>query len=154
MTRFLLFIFAIFTLTQAAVAEPKDEPNAEKLKELQEFKVKYLCQEMDLPADKQAEFSKLYMQYENERSTLFRELHKNFKHLSKSQSHTDVDYANAAEKMASAKSREGDLEMKYFNIFKTMLTPKQLYLMKRAEDKFDRKLGEMHRKNNGNKQKK
>lgn len=149
MKRFLLILITLISLTPAALAEPKDEPTAEMLKELQEFKVKYLTQEMDLPADKQSEFTKLYMQYENERSALFRDLHKRFRSMCKIQTPSDAEYMSAAESMSTAKAREGELEKKYFNKFKIILTPKQLYNMKRAEGKFDRKLDEMRRKGNG-----
>lgn len=146
MTRFLLLFFALTLFMPGAMAEPKAEPTAEMLKELQEFKIKYLIQEMELPVEKQAEFSKIYTQYENERTGLFRELHQCFNSVYKNQDPTDTEYAVAAESMATAKAREGGLEKKYYNKLKTILSPKQLYLLKSAERKFDRKLGEMRRK--------
>ena len=39
--------------------------------ELQEFKIKYLIQEIDLPADKQADFTKIYTQFDHDRESLF-----------------------------------------------------------------------------------
>ncbi|MCM1319193.1 MAG: hypothetical protein NC217_02290 [Muribaculaceae bacterium] len=127
------------------MAEPK-EPTAEKLKELQEFKIKYLIQEMDLSADKQAEFTKLYTQYDNERSTLFRDIYQRVKSMRQNQNPTDTDFMVIAETMATAKAREGALEQKYFNKLKTILSPKQLYTLKCAEQKFDRKLNEHRHK--------
>lgn len=153
MTRFLLLIFALTLFMPGAMAEPKDEPTAEMLKELQEFKIKYLIQETDLPTESQAEFTKIYSQYENERAALFRELHQRFRSMRRNQNPTDTEYMVAAESMATAKAREGELEKKYYNKLKTILSPKQLYLLKRAEQKFDRKLGEMRHKK-GHKSKK
>lgn len=147
MKRIILALFAITMIAVQAVAEPK-EPTADMLKELQEFKIKYLIQEMELPTEKQAEFTKLYSQYENERASLFRELHQRNKSIRKNSSPTDTEYQVAAESMANARYREGELETKYFNKFKTMLSPKQLYLLKRSEQKFERKLGEMKHKQN------
>lgn len=152
-TRFLLIFFALTLCTPSALAEPKEDHTAEMLKELQEFKIKYLIQEMDLSADKQAEFTKVYTQYENERAVLFHELHHKFKSIHKKSTPTDNEYMGAAESMAMAKAREGELEKKYFNRLKTILSPKQLYLLKRAERKFDRKLSEQ-RGRNGKKAKK
>lgn len=147
MTRFLLLLFTLTLFMPCAMAEPKDEPTAEMLKELREFKIKYLIQKIDLPADKQAEFTKVYTQYENEKAALFRDLHQRFKSMRKNLNPSEAEYMVTAESMATAKSREGELEKQYFNKFKTILSAKQLYLMKKAEQKFDRKLGEMHRKN-------
>lgn len=124
------------------------------LKELQEFKIKYLIQEMELPADKQAEFTTVYTQYDNERSALFHELLQRHKSIRKNANPTDTEYMVAAESIATAKSREGALEQKYYNKFKTSLSPKQLYHLKRAEKKFDRKLGEMRKKGGKHKNKK
>lgn len=151
MTRTLL-IALTFILTVLSASAQGKEPTDEMLKELQEFKIKYLIQEMDLPADRQTEFTKVYTQYDNERSALFRELMQRHRSIRHNNNPTDTEYMVAAEAMATAKAREGGLEQKYFNKFKTMLTPKQLYQLKRAEKKFERKLGEMHKK--GGKQKK
>lgn len=145
MTRYLLLFFTLLICSVAGMAEPK-EPSAEKLKELQEFKIKYLIQEMDLPADKQAEFTKIYTMYDNERSTLFRDFFQRDKSIRHNQNPTETDYMVAAESMATAKAREGALEQKYFNKLKTILSPKQLYNLKRAEYKFDRKLNEQRHK--------
>lgn len=132
-------------LTGSAAGEPK-EPKAEMLKELQEFKIKYLIQEMELTEDQQQKFTKLYTQYDNERSALFRDVHRRSKAMRNNDNPTDTDYLVAAENMATAKCREGELEKTYFAKFKTMLTPKQLYTLKRAEHKFNRKLREMKKK--------
>lgn len=145
-TRFLLIFFALALCMPSVLAEPKGEPTAEMLKELQEFKIKYLIQEIDLSADKQSEFTKLYAQYENERAVLFHELHHKFKSIRKKTNPSDNEYLVTAESMSTAKAREGELEKKYFNKLKTILSPKQLYLLKRAEQKFDRKLNEQRSK--------
>ena len=145
MTRTLLTAFA-FILTILSSSAQGKEPTDEMLKELQEFKIKYLIQEMDLPADKQAEFTKIYAQYDNERSALFRELMQRHRSIRHNHNPTDTEYMVAAETMASGKAREGGLEQKYFNKLKTLLSSKQLYQMKCAEKKFEHKLGEMHRK--------
>ncbi|MCM1004775.1 MAG: hypothetical protein NC402_00580 [Prevotella sp.] len=145
MVRYIFLFLTLIICYSQAMAEPK-EPTAEKIKELQEFKIKYLIQEMDLPAEKQAEFTKLYSQYDKDRSALFHEIFQRVKKMRNNQNPTDTEYMIAAENMATAKAREGDLEQKYFNKLKTILSPKQLYLLKRAEQKFDRKLGEMRGK--------
>lgn len=148
MTRTLLILLTLLISVVPAMADNK-EPSADKLKELREFKIKYLIQEMELPTDKQAEFTKLYTQYESERISLFKELHQRAKSVKNNANATDTDYSLAAEAIATARTREGELEAKYFQKFKAMLTPKQLYQLKRSEQKFERKLGEMKHQNKG-----
>lgn len=147
MKRYILLILSLISLALYATDIPEPaEPTAEKIKELREFKIKYLIQEMNLPADKQAEFIKVYTQYDNERTNLFREIYRKAKSIRKTADPGDAEYLSAAENMATAKQREGAIEHKYFNKFKTILSPKQLYTLKRSEQKFDRKLGEMRPK--------
>lgn len=134
-----LLLITLLAFLPQLMAEPK-EPTAEMLKELQEFKIKYLIQEMDLPTEKQAEFAKIYTQYENERAALFREFHRDYRSIKNNANPTDTEYTDAAESMATAKYREGDLEKRYFNKLNTILNPKQLYIMKCSEKKFDHKL--------------
>lgn len=145
MTRYIFLLLTMLLYSANLMAEPK-EPSAEKLKELQEFKIKYLIQEMDLAADKQAEFTQIYTQYDNERTSLFRSNFQVFKGMHKKQNPTDAEYLNAAEVMATAKMKEGSLEQKYFNKLRSVLTPKQIYTLKRAEQKFERKLNEQRHK--------
>lgn len=150
MKKYLIAILIMLMSVPVSHAQRK-EPSAEVLKELQEFKIKYLIQEMELQADKQGEFSSIYAKYDKERNSLFRQLYHKARAIRKEAKHTDAEYLEAAESMATAKSREGALEESYFQQFRTILSPKQLYQMKRAEKKFDHKLNEMHRNNKGKK---
>lgn len=145
MKKYLIILLLTFICIPATGYTQPKEPTAEMIKELQDFKIKYLIQEMELPTDKQAEFSKIYTQYDRERNTLFHQLYLNSRATRKNTSPSDAEYLETAESMATAKAREGDLEQSYFRQFKTFLTPKQLYKMKCAEKKFDHKLKEMHK---------
>ncbi|MBP3298545.1 MAG: hypothetical protein J6L73_02555 [Muribaculaceae bacterium] len=144
MNRILLILFFCLTAVAGAFAQPQPD-TAEKRKELQEFKVKYFIQEIDLPADKQPEFTRLYNQYDQSREALFAEMGSRFKAMRAKDEPTDADYLVTAEAMAGFKSREGELEKNFFQQLKTLLTPKQLFQLKKAEHKFQRKVMEMQK---------
>lgn len=151
MKKIFTILFLTLILCIPAVNAQAKEPSAEMLKELQEFKIKYLIQEVEIPADKQAEFTKIYTQYDQERNALFHQIYTKCRAVRKNASPSEAEYLGAAEAMATAKAKEGDLEKSYFQQLKTILSPKQLYKMKHAEKKFDRKLKEMHKTKKGKK---
>lgn len=142
---FLAFLF-LGVLPAAAEKNPPAPPTDEMVKELQDFKIKYLIQEMDLPADKQADFTRIYTQYCQSNSALFKDMFSRFTAMKAKKQPTDADYLALAERMASFKSREGQLENNCFQQLKTLLTPSQLFKLKKAESKFDHKVREMRGK--------
>lgn len=142
----LLVLLTAFCGSAYAEKQPPAPPTDDMVKELQEFKIKYLIQEMDLPADKQAEFRRIYTQYGQQQSQLFKDMFSRFKSMKAKKEPTDADYSALAERMASFKSREGALENNCFQQLKSVLTPCQLFQLKKAESKFDRKVRDMHRK--------
>ena len=53
---------------------------------------------------------------------------------------SDIETEAAARALFEQKSREGQLELEYFDSFKTILTPRQLLKLKSAERQFMRRL--------------
>lgn len=145
MNKFLLILLMAVSAAFSGFADNNE--SAEKRKELQDFKMKYFIQEAEIPADKQQEFIRLYNQYDQNRENLFKDMGAKFKAMRGKNSPTDADYIGTAEAMASFKSREGDLEKNFFQQLRTLLTPKQLYMLKKAEHKFQRKVMEMQNNN-------
>ncbi|MBD5230663.1 MAG: hypothetical protein HDS66_00630 [Bacteroidales bacterium] len=144
MNRILLSILLCLLAISPALAADKADNDASKReqqrRELIDFKIKYLIKEVDIPADKQAEFERLYRKMEDERLSLFREVYRKAKSASKSS--TDAEILAASDMIASTKQREGAMELKYYQEFKKLLTPRQLLNLKRAEDRFNRKVME------------
>ena len=60
--------------------------------------------------------------------------------VEKKKAPTDNDYAQAAEALSRAKMREGEIEAKYFEKFSKILSKRQLFLLKQAENKFTRNM--------------
>lgn len=117
--------------------------HAEMMRELQEFKIKYLIQEAQITKEQQPEFVRIYTELNNAKMSLFKTYHDNQKSLKAKASPTDEDYNKVSEEMAGSKSAEGALDMKCYQQLKKLLTPHQLYKLKEAEMKFNRKMMKM-----------
>ncbi len=59
---------------------------------------------------------------------------------------TDTEYEATATAAAKATLRQGEIELEYFNKFSKILSKKQLFLLKQAEDKFTQYLLKQRRK--------
>ena len=53
-----------------------------------------------------------------------------------SQDITEEVYEKAAKSLSQVKTKEAEIENQYFEIFSTILSKKQLFLLKRAENRF------------------
>ena len=60
--------------------------------------------------------------------------------------HSDAEYERAVEAVLNLPIITGQIEKKYYEQFKTFLSYKQLYLLKTAERKFNKKLMELQKK--------
>ena len=146
-------ILAVVTLAPACAQSKSKGDFEQKRKEVIDFKVKYLIQETDLAADKQAEFERLYRQMEEEKHTMYSDLFKRASAVNKSSADSEV--LAVADMIAASKQKEGAIELKFYQQFKKLLTPRQLLTLKRSEDRFNRKVMEMRgRKEGGRHQKK
>ena len=142
----LTLALALFSFTVYAQKDGGGKKNAEMVKELQEFKIKYLIQEADITKEQQPEFVKIYTELNNAKLALIKANHESLKALKAKNSPTDEDYYKVAEEIAKGKTAEGAIDMKYYQQFKKLLTPKQLFKLKEAELKFNRKMMQMRDK--------
>ena len=140
MNRIYLIILFIATVASAALAQPRPTPeNRERWKsELRNYKHDFMARELDLSRDQQSKFFPLYDQMEDsieQINTDTRELEKRI-----GDDASDIQTEAAARALFEQKSREGQLELEYFDSFKTILTPRQLLKLKSAERQFMRRL--------------
>ena len=72
-TRVILLLFLLLATLMPIFAQEKcyNKSRAEMHREFRDFKIKYIAQEIDLPADKFKEFSELYGQMEEEKHKVF-----------------------------------------------------------------------------------
>lgn len=115
-------------------------------KEIKEFKLKFLAQEMELKEDQQKKFFEFYNAMMEERHRLMREKFALEKKLQSKENATDAEYREVMTQMSKVRDRELELEKKYDKEFSQFLTQKQIFKMKTAEEKFNNKMREMHHK--------
>lgn len=140
MNRIYIIILFLAAFATSAAAQPRQTPeNRERWKsELRNYKHEFMARELDLSREQQSKFFPLYDQMEDsiERiNTDTRELEKRI-----DDNTTDIETEAAARTLFEQKSREGEVELKYFDSFKTILTPRQLLKLKNTERQFMRRL--------------
>ncbi len=141
----LLFLFLIsFCGYSFASGDSKHDHHEKMFKEIQEYKIKFLAQEMNLKDAQKEKFAEIYAQYNEALGKNFREIRKLEKQLNDKSS--EEDYKKITEKITEFKTRNLELEKEYDAKFSTFLTSKQIYLMKEAQEKFRKKMHEMGRK--------
>ena len=64
---------------------------------------------------------------------------------------SEAEYAAAALMLARVEQREGDIEMEYYQKFERILSKKQLFQLKRAENKFTQYMLSHHRRSGSSK---
>lgn len=114
--------------------------NAQAEKELQEYKIKFLSQEMDLKSSQQSKFVELYTRMTNEKRKVYESAIELSNKVKNDPSANSSEYTRATEAMTQAKIQEGKIDQKYDAEFRKFLTSKQLYQMKEAEAKFRKML--------------
>lgn len=143
----LTLIAIIVALPISAQKNSKSKKDkAEWKKELQDFKYKYLAQEMELTDEQQPQFFELYSKMEAEIDTAFKNAKAATKAVKSEGEHSEEEYQKAVDAMLNVKIIEAQIEKKYYDQIKTLVSSKQLYKLKCAERNFKKKLMEMHKK--------
>lgn len=148
----LLAIAAILTISSVS-AQAKDNtkltPRERKAwnMEMRQVKSDYLAKRLELTDAQREEFVTLY----NEMDEKLRKLNDETRAIQndvkeKGKAVSDLEYEKAAETLFEQKGRENEIELEYFKKFKTILTPRQLFELKDAEQDFTRQLMKQHRR--------
>lgn len=118
-------------------------------REIQEFKLKYLAQEMDLKEDQQQEFFDLYNEMSRKRFEAMRSARSLENKLRKNKDASEEDYRAVTEALNKARADEAAIEKEYDTKFSKFLSQKQIFKMKSAEDSFRKKMEEMRHRKHG-----
>lgn len=150
MNKYLLFILITLVSFGNAFAQ-KDKDPKEMRRELMEFKLKYIAQEIDLKEDQQKKFFELYNQMTSERVKVFKETKALERKITSDGNASDADYEALSKAITSAREKDTAIEKKYDEKFAQFLSSKQIFKLKAAEEKFRKKMHEMRRKKKKNK---
>lgn len=136
-------IMAVCGFTAVCAQERGGKSREQMMKELWDFKLKFLAQEMELQDDQKDRFFELYGEMSSRRRDCMMEAWKLEKKVKKDKDASESDYEAAAEAMSKAKARDAEIEKEYDEKFSGFLSQKQIYKMKAAENEFRKKMQEM-----------
>ena len=145
MNKFLLLLLLVLS-PFALFAQKKAHrgPDPKMFKEIQEYKVKFLAQEMELNDDQKARFAELYTKMSEEKRKNFENMMRLEKQLKENAS--EAEYKDVSDQIVDSRIRDAQIEKEYDAKFAKFLSRKQIYKMKAAEEKFRKKMREMHHK--------
>lgn len=145
MNKYLLFLFATIFSFPCLFAQDKDK--AKMREELQQFKIDFLVQEMQLTEKEKAEFTPLYKEYDRERRQAGSEAWKFERELKKKKDASESDYKRLTELQQKAREKDNDIVKKFDAKLQSFLSAKQIYNMHQGEEKFLEKMKEIRKKN-------
>lgn len=154
MIRKVIFILlALLLLPIALMAQkPTDRERKTWMKELQQYKNEFISNKLELSEEQKTAFLPIYNQMETEIRKLNDQTMKMERDIRKKKGEvTDLEYEKAAEAVFELKGKESKIELRYFKEFKTVLSPKQLLMLKKAERDFSRELMKKHHEKKGRK---
>ncbi len=145
MKKILLFLLLIIGCVSVASAQGHgDKKSKDKMfEEIQEFKMKFLAQEMELNEDQKEQFYQLYDEMCKKKWECMAPAWQLEREVKKNTSATEQDYQAAAEAMTKAKDECAAIDKQYDEKFSKFLSQKQIFKMKSAEDEFRKKMQEM-----------
>lgn len=145
--RLRLYIITAITLAfaaNAAMAQKNDNsrPAREKwLKEVRTYKHDMLVEETAMTAAQKSEFLPLYSAMEQEIYQVNLDARAMEAKISTSSAEiSELEYEKAAEALAEVKAKEAQIELDYYKKFEKILSKKQMFLLKRAENRFARNM--------------
>lgn len=155
--RYIIIAATICLCASASAQAPARSSKADRekwLKEVREYKHDMLVEETEMTQAQKAEFLPLYTEMEKEIYQVnvdARTLEQKISNAADGVS--ELEYEKAAEALAEVKQREGQIELEYFKKFEKILSKKQLFLLKRAENRFTRDMLNHNRRGQSSKTK-
>lgn len=142
--RKLIILCTLLLLPFTFFAQKNEKQDKKELrKEFREFKTKFIANEIDLKDDQYKEFSEIYNQMEAEKRAIMASTKKLENRIKNDKGASDEDYAKVSEAVSQSKLKVAEIDKKYDEKFSKILSKKQIYQMKIAEDKFFHRIREM-----------
>jgi len=142
------FIFFLAFMAIAATLFAQERPSSGErqkwLSEVRNYKQEYLTRELQLTKEQQTKFFPVYNEMDEELNKVASETRDLEAKVNDDKDASDVEVSAAARAIFEQKARESEIELRYFDSFKEMLTPRQLMHLKAAERKFTQHLVRHH----------
>ena len=144
MRKILFLLVLVFTSVGIAFSHEENHEKRDKMfREVQEFKMKYLAQEMDLSEVQKKKFFELYEEMCKSKKECYHDAVEMDRKLKEEKNPTDQEYQQVRNAFNESNTKWSDIEKQYDDKFSEFLTQKQMYKMKEAEQSFRTKLEEM-----------
>lgn len=143
---FAITLFVLMLLPSVMVAQsPSAETRSRWMNEIKKYKFDFFTKELSLDKEQQSKFFPLYEEMEQEIYLVNKEADALMKKVAAADNVSDTEYEAAAIALSKTRQKEGEIELEYFSQFEKILTKKQLFLLKVAEDKFTKTILNYHR---------
>lgn len=144
MKKLLLIIALLISGFNLLFADGDNQLKREKrFREVQEFRMKYLAQEMDLSEVQKKKFFELYQEMMESKKDCYQEYLVMNRKLKDSKDASEEDYEQVRNALNKANLNWTEIEQQYDEKFSEFLSQKQIYKMKEAENNFRAKFDEM-----------
>ena len=140
-----LFLLTILSVASAFAQTKVSAKHQQWMQEMKQAKLEFMIKELQIKDNQKAKFTEAFNAMEAELCKVRNETNKMRRAVEKKKDATDLEYEKAAEAIVEAKIKEGNIEKKYFDRFKTILSSEQLFRMKKADMKWMKELMK-HRK--------
>ncbi|MBQ7212194.1 MAG: hypothetical protein IJS19_05970 [Muribaculaceae bacterium] len=148
----IVVILSLAALSVSAQQRGRQKPDREKwFQELREWKHQFLIKEVELTEEQQPKFFAMYDAMQNEILAIHDGSRNMEKKLSLNKQASDLEYEKMAEALIEVKIKEGEIQKRYLDKMKTVISSRQLYKLQVAEKKFIRMLNRQHNKHLGDK---
>ncbi|MCH5219552.1 MAG: hypothetical protein J1F20_03195 [Muribaculaceae bacterium] len=117
-----------------------DDQRKEWMAEMRDYKHEFYKKELDLTREQEVPFFKALDQMDDELFRVGEETRQLERKIYQDSDASDTEMESAARALFEQKKKEADIELKYFDEFKTTLTKRQLLKMKETERRFNRAL--------------
>lgn len=144
--RYILFSLCLILLSPAALfAQDRKggKSHQEMRRQMQEYKMKFLAQEMGLSGEKQSRFFSAYKTYAESRDRSLCKLRKARKSLQSNPNPTDADYESFRQQQNDVRKAENAADTEFRAALEKILTPKEIFLLQEGERKFRDKMQDM-----------
>lgn len=144
-----LLSLAIASQLSTIEARPQslsEEDRDKWLTEVRNYRHDFLTKELSLTGEQQREFFPVYDELEDELTRINTETRALERRVEADNNASDTEIESAARAVYEQKAKEGEIEMKYYDKIKDILSPKQLLKLKNAERKFTQQLLKQHRR--------
>lgn len=138
------FCFAIFSLSAQRRGDRDGAPRdrAEMMEIMQKYKRDFITKRLDLTRDQQNKFFPLYDEMTDEIEKVNSDSRDAERRIQSTDAKelNDVDYDMATNLMIEKGEKISAIEKKYYEKFKEILTPQQLYLLKTGDAEINKRL--------------